>query len=155
MAFADVDVDVAERRLGKLAPLGSVVWAFGQPGDAMTFQAAVQAGSSELADAIAQGSENVVERQWGAPPELHDRGFLDRGKDGAVQRARPHWRVFGDGSRPPLGHRAAAQPVAFGQGPARLFRCLERGSNSRRRSGAAVKTACQSASSASRVRVAS
>ena len=69
MAFADVDVDVADRRLGELAPLGCVVWSFGQPGDAMTIQAAVQAGSSELGDAVAQTSEDVVERQQGAPPE--------------------------------------------------------------------------------------
>ena len=40
-------------------------------------------------------------------------------------------------------------------GPGRLFRRLELGLNSRRHSGAAVKTACHSASSASRVRVAS
>ena len=125
MAFADVDVDVADRRLGKLAPFGGVVWAFGQPGDAMTFQAAVQAGSSELGDAVAQASEDVVERQQGALPELHDHGFLDHGfldhgKDRAVRRARPHWRVFGGGWHPPLGHRVAAQPVAFGQGAARL-----------------------------------
>ena len=32
----------------------------------MTFQAAVQAGSSELGDAVAQASEDVVERQQGA-----------------------------------------------------------------------------------------
>ena len=87
----------------------------------MTFQAAVQAGSSELGYALAQASEDVVERQQGAPPELHDHGFLDRGEDRAVRQARSHWGVFDGGSRPPLGHRVAAQPLAFGQGAARLF----------------------------------
>ena len=56
--LADVDVDVADRRLGELAPLGCVVWVLGQPGDAMALQAAMQAGSSELGDAIAQASED-------------------------------------------------------------------------------------------------
>ena len=55
----------------------------------------------------------------------------------------------------PFGDGGSAQAVALGQDAGRFLRRLEFGSNSRRCSGAAVKTACYSASSAPRVRVAS
>ena len=46
-----------------------------------------------------------------------------------------------------LAHRLRVQAVAGGKGPAALLRRLELGSNTRRRAGAAVKNASQSASS--------
>ncbi len=49
----------------------------------------MQAGPGELGDAVAQASEHVVERQQGAPAELDDHGFLDRGRDGAVRARGP------------------------------------------------------------------
>ncbi len=41
--LADVDVDVSNRGGSELAPLGRLVRAFGQSGDAVAFQASVQA----------------------------------------------------------------------------------------------------------------
>jgi hypothetical protein len=41
--LADINVDIADGRVGELAALGCLVRAFGQAGDAVSFQAAMQA----------------------------------------------------------------------------------------------------------------
>ncbi len=153
--LADVDVDIADCGVGELASFRWLVRVVGQAGDAVAFEASMQAGACQLRDGVAQASEHVVERQQGAAPELDHHGLLLRAQHGAVRRCRTHGSVGRGRTASPLGHGGAAQAVALGQGAGRLFRRLELGSNSRRRSGAAVKTACHSASSASRVRVAS
>ncbi len=46
--LADVDVDVSNRGGSELAALGAFVWVLGQSGDAVAFQAPVQAGARQL-----------------------------------------------------------------------------------------------------------
>ena len=67
----------------------------------MALQAAMQAGSGEFGDAVTPSSEHIVERQQGAPPELHDHSFLDRGQDRAVRGARSHGCVIDGSPGPP------------------------------------------------------
>jgi hypothetical protein len=62
-------------------------------------------------------------------------------------RARERLSCRGRGAPAPLCHRLGTQTVAGGQGVGALFRCLELGSNTRRRAGCAVKTCCQNTSS--------
>ena len=59
----------------------------------------------------------------------------------------PHWRIRGLGSVTPFQDGFDVEPVLAGQETGRRFRRFELGSNSRRRTGAAVKNACHSASS--------
>ena len=44
----------------------------------------MQAGPGKIGDAVAQASQDVVERQQNAAPELDDHGLLGRGQHGAA-----------------------------------------------------------------------
>jgi len=145
--LAVADVEGADCGLGELASPRGLVRVVGQAGDAVALEAAVQAGACQLRDGVAQAAEHVVERQQGAAAELDHHGLLGWRQDCAARRRRTHGQVIGRGPGAPLGDGGAAQAIALGQGAGRLLRRLEPGSNSRRRSGAAAKTACHSASS--------
>ena len=56
------DVDKADGRLGELASLGRLVGVFGQPGDAVPFQASMQAGARQLGNAVAQAAQRQTLR---------------------------------------------------------------------------------------------
>ena len=109
--LADVDVDVSNRGGSELAALGAFVWVLGQSGDAVAFQAPVQAGARQLWDAVAQAAEHVVprgtpdviERQQRPAAELDHHGLLSQCQHGAVRGSRPHWRIVGRRSGAPLG----------------------------------------------------
>lgn len=61
-----VDVNVANLGFAECFALGAGLLAFGQPGDAVALQAAVQRASGELGDAVLKATHNVVEWQQGA-----------------------------------------------------------------------------------------
>ena len=65
----DVDVEVADRVGLEARTLGLVTIDIRQSADAVTLQAAVQAGAGQVRDGGLQRVEAVVERQQGMPPE--------------------------------------------------------------------------------------
>jgi hypothetical protein len=133
--LADVDVDVADRRLGEAAALRGLLLVPRQTGNAVPRQAAVERAAAEGRDSLAQAAQDVIERQQGAATELHDHRLFGLGQDGAAGFPGAHRRVGGAGPAAPLGHGLGVQPVAVGQGPGARLRRLELGSNTRRRSG--------------------
>jgi hypothetical protein len=133
--LAGVDVDVADRGLGEAPALAGLLRVARQAGDAVPLQAAVERAAAERRDGLAQAAQDIVERQQGAAAELDDDRLLGLGQHGAAGPPRAHRRAGGAGPRPPLRHRLRVQPVAGGQGAGALFRPLELGSNTRRRSG--------------------
>jgi hypothetical protein len=133
--LADVDVHVADLGLGEALALGSFLCALGQPGDAVALQAAMQGAAGQLGDGLAQATQDIVQRQEGAPAELDDDRLLGLSEHRAPGPRRSHPRV-GRGPAPtPLGDGLRVQPVAGGQAAGRRLRRLELGSNSRRRAG--------------------
>ena len=101
----------------------------------MADQATVQGRASEPGNGLPQTAEDIIEGQQGAAPELDDDCLLGLGEDGAAGLARPHGRIGGAGSAPPLAHGLGVQPVLGGEGTDRRLRRLELGSNPRRRAG--------------------
>jgi hypothetical protein len=145
--LADVDMDVADLGLGEAAAPCALLLGRGQAGDAMPLKTAVECAAGQLRDRVAQASQHVVERQQRAAPELDDHGFLERRQHGAAGVAWSHRRIGDGGARPPLGDRLRVQAVSRGKGSGALLRCLELGSNTRRRAGATMKNLCHRASS--------
>jgi hypothetical protein len=133
--LADIDVDVADRSLGKALALGRLLLIPWQSGDAVPLEAAVQGAAGQPGDGLAQAAQDIIERQEGPAPELDDDRLLDLAQHAAARPAWPHRLIGGRGALAPLGHRLRVQPVAGGQAAGRLLRRLELGSNSRRRSG--------------------
>jgi hypothetical protein len=79
--LGDVDVDEADR-VG-LEPLaGRCGFEIGQPGDAVTLQAAVQAGAGQAWDRGLQGIQAIVQGKQRVPPDGDDDGFLLDGEHG-------------------------------------------------------------------------
>jgi len=108
------DVDISNGGFDELAAFGRLVRVFGQPGDAVPFQAPVQACTGELGDAVAQAAHHVIERQQGPAAELDHRGLFGQREHGAVRGSRPHRRVVGRRPGAPFGDGGPAQPVAAG-----------------------------------------
>jgi hypothetical protein len=144
--FAAVDVHVADLvGLEALALVGRLRCR--QTRDAVTLQAAMQSASAEAGDGVAQAAQDIVERQQGPAPELHDDRFLGGRQNRALGRLGSHSGIAGHAPAAPFGDRLRVQPVEGGKGPATRLRRLELGSNTRRRAGAAVKNPCHRASS--------
>ena len=101
----------------------------------MANQAAVQGTATEGREGLPQAAEDVVEWQQAAPPELDDDGLLDGGEDATLGLARPHGSIGDVGPNAPLCQSLGVQAVLGGQGAGWRLRCLELGSNARRRSG--------------------
>ena len=74
--FGDVDVEVAERVGLELALARSGALKFGQTGDAMPLQTAVQRRPCQVRDGGLKGIQAVVERQQGVPTEGDHDGFV-------------------------------------------------------------------------------
>lgn len=146
--LAAVDVDVADDvALEAFAAVSGIV--FGQPGDAMALEASVQGAAAKVRDGVAERAEHLVEQQEGCAPELDDDddGLLGRGEHGALGPG-SHRGVGGGSALAPFQDGFGVDAVLGGQGTGRRLRRLELGSNSWRCSGAALKNACHSASSA-------
>src|SRR4051812_4477997 len=109
----------------------------------MPLKAAVQGASAEIGDGIPQAAENVVQREERPATELDDDRFFGRGQDRALW-PRPHWRVRRFSAITPFQDGFEVEAVLAGEETGRRLRPFELGSNSRRRSGAAVKNACHS-----------
>ena len=132
--LADVDVDVADRRLGEAATLRGGFLACRQARDAVPVEASMKRAARQLWDRIPQASQNVVQRQQRSAPELDDHGLLDRRQYGAAGIVRSHRRVGCRGAPPPLRDGLRVQAVARRHGAGAFLRRLEFGSNTRRRS---------------------
>ncbi len=89
---------------------------------------------------------HAAQREECSAAELDDDRFFGRGQDRALW-LRPHGRIRGFAAVAPFQDRFEVEAVLTGEETGRRFRRFEFGSNSRRRSGAAVKNACHSASS--------
>ena len=90
--LAAVDVDIADRGIGKPAALGRRV-ADRQARDAMAFEAAMQARTRKFWDLIAQAPHDIIEWQQRALAKRDDNSFLDRRQDRAARIARTHRRI--------------------------------------------------------------
>ena len=140
-----IDVNVADLvGLEPFAPLSGLLDR--HPGDAVALQASVQGAATEVRDRVSQATQDIVQWQQRLLPERHHDGLLGR-RQHRARLLRTHERVGRCGPLAPFAHRLCVQAVAGGKGPAALFRCLELGSKTRRRAGAAVKNACHRASS--------
>lgn len=145
--FTRVNVDVTDPRLGEAPALHSLLFAPWQARDAVPLQAAMQSTTGELRDGLPKAAEHVIQWQQRVASELNNHRFLDLRKYRAVGIARSHRSIDGRGALPPLGDRLRVQAVPRRKGPGAFLRRLELGSNTRRRSGAAVKNICHNASS--------
>ena len=144
--LAAIDVNVAD--LVGLEPFALLPGLLDrQPGDAVALQASVQGAATEVRDRVSQATQDIVQRQQGLLPERHHDRLLGRRQHRARRLLRTHRRVGRCGPVAPFAHGLRVQAVAGGKGPAALFRRLELGSKTRRRSGAAMKNACHRASS--------
>jgi hypothetical protein len=114
----------------------------------------MQSAAGKIWDGVARAAHDIVERQEGSPPELDDHRLLGQRKDGAPGIARPHGCIARALAGSPLSDGFWVQLIAGREGPGAFLRPLELGSDTRRRSGAAVKNCCHSASSPSPVSVA-
>src|SRR5471032_2110509 len=115
-----------------------------QPRNPIPLKAAVQGAPAEIRDRVPQASENVIQREERPASELDDDRFFGGGQYRTFW-LRPHWRVRGLGSVTPFQDGFDVEPVLAGEETGRRFRRFELGSNSRGRTGAAVKNACHSA----------
>src|SRR3954470_2650362 len=112
----------------------------------MALKAAMQGASAQVWNGVLQAAEDIVQWQKRSAPEFDDDGFLGRGQDRAL-RLRPHRRIAGLNAVAPFQDGFDVETVLDCEEAGRRLRRFELGSNSRRRSGAAVKNACHSASS--------
>ncbi len=149
-----VDGDIADLGVLERLAFGAGVLVFGQTGDAVTLEAAVQRAAGELGDLVLEaahdvvpgGTPGVVERQERASPELGGDGLLGLGQHGAAGLG-SHRGINGDGALAPFQDGFGVEAVLGGEGAGRRLRCLEFGANARRCSGAAVENCCHGASS--------
>ncbi len=112
----------------------------------MPLKVAMESTAGQFAYGLTQAAEHVIKRKQGAAAKLDDDRFLDLGQNGAPRLARSHRPVGCRGALAPLRHGPGIQAVSGGQGGGALFRCLELGSNTRRRAGCAVKNLAHDAS---------
>jgi hypothetical protein len=116
-------------------------------GDAVPLQTSMQSGAAQVGDRVAQAAQDTVERQKRPTPKHDHDGLLGRRQDRALRLLRAHRSIARQSKPTPFGDRLRVQPVRGGQGAAIFLRRLELSSNTRRRSGAAVKNACHRPSS--------
>jgi hypothetical protein len=83
--LADIDVDIADRRIGKPPALGRGLLAPWQSRDPMPRKAAMESTAGQLGDSLAQPAEDVIKRKQGAAAKLDDDCFLDLGQNRALR----------------------------------------------------------------------
>jgi hypothetical protein len=145
--IADIDVNVAYCGLGKAPALGCGFLVAWQSRDPMPRKAEMERAAEELGMLSRRQPSTSSSRSKVRRPELDDDRFFDLGQHRALRLARSHRPVSCRGALAALRHRLGIQAVADGRGSGAFCRCLELGSNTRRRSRCAVKTCCQRASS--------
>src|SRR3984885_6642864 len=70
--LADIDMNIADRGLGKAPALGCSLLAAWQSGNPMPGKAAMERAAGEFGDALAQAAKHVIEREQGTAAELDD-----------------------------------------------------------------------------------
>jgi hypothetical protein len=136
--LCNVHMEVADGVLSKLLLCQLVTSDFGQTADAVTLQAAMEAGTSQVRDAGLQGVEAIVEREQRPLTEGDDHDLFLHGEHGRARLARPHLGIFNSDSLAPLSHGLGVEVVALGQTGYALLTTLYRSTQCRSRAGAAV-----------------
>src|SRR5207253_5366170 len=136
--LGDVHMEVTDGVFSELLLRWFVAFDLRQATDAVTLQAAMEAGTSQARDAGLEGVEAIVKRQQRPLTEGHDDSLLLRSENGRVGQARPHRSVFNAGTLAPFSHGLGVESIARSQTGYALLTMLYRPTQSRSRAGAAV-----------------
>jgi hypothetical protein len=129
--FGDVDVEVTERVGLEFAFARSGALDFGQPGDAMTLQAAVQRGPCQVRDGGLEGIQSVVQWQQGMSTECNHDGLFLEGQPGGMGLLGSGRQVLDGAADAPFGDDFGIDAVTLGQIPQAFLTMLYRSTDCR------------------------